>query len=293
MSTPHGPSGPIHPQHGGYGPQGGYPPQHGHSGPIHPPQQGYGAPYGAPGPYGPPPPQKSNTPLIVGVGLLVLVAIGVAAFALTRSEEAPAPTPVTAQAPAAAPASGATAPAAAAPTTRRYANSPNDGFLALRSSASVGSGDRLAQIPHGAPVEIGACDGPQATISGRAGRWCRATYDGQTGYVFDAFLASSQPGPRAAPAPRSGGGSVAVGPTESAETLYEVTGAALNFRSGPSINASRVGALSRGDTFSTSRCEVSPRREGGKSRTWCQATSNSGLSGWVSVSNDLISVLAG
>lgn len=286
MSNPQYPSGPGYPQQQGY------------------PQQGYPQQQGYPPPGYPPPQPKSNLPVILGVALGVLALALVALFLFVRGgsddaypESTPAPT---AAAPAAPAPSGATPPppgAAAAPaaasSSRRYANSPGDGFLALRSDPSVSSGSRLVQIPHGAPVDIGGCDGPSATIGGRSGRWCRASYDGRSGYVFDAFLASSQPGPRSAPAARSGGGSVAAGPTEEAETYYQVVGAALNFRSGPSINASRVGTLSRGDTFTTSRCEVSERYEKGKSRLWCSAVSDGGLRGWVSVSNNLISALAG
>jgi hypothetical protein len=67
-------------------------------------------------------------------------------------------------------------------------NSPNDGFLALRSEPDADYGDRIAKIPHGATVEIENCERSKVTISGRSGRWCQVTYNGQTGYVFDAWL---------------------------------------------------------------------------------------------------------
>lgn len=196
-----------------------------------------------------------------------------------------------------APTKPAPTPSVAAPTgatpeagERRYADSPGDGFLALRSEASVSSGSRVAQIPHGAPVAIGACDGPAATISGRSGQWCRATYDGQSGYVFDAFLATSQPAPRAAPQARE----VTPGPVQEGESAYEVTGTdALSFRSSPSIGAARVGTVPRGGTFNTLRCEVNARTEGGKSRTWCYAESGDGLAGWVSIRNEFATLVAG
>jgi hypothetical protein len=67
-------------------------------------------------------------------------------------------------------------------------NSPGDGFLALRSEPDADYGDRIAKIPHGATVEINNCERSKVTIGGRTGRWCQITYNGQTGYVFDAWL---------------------------------------------------------------------------------------------------------
>lgn len=71
-------------------------------------------------------------------------------------------------------------------TTAR-ANSPGDGFLALRSLPNAQIGERIAKIPHGATVNVGAC-GPVVTPVKRSGRWCQATYNGMSGWVFDAFL---------------------------------------------------------------------------------------------------------
>ena len=64
-------------------------------------------------------------------------------------------------------------------------NSPGDGFLALRTLPSSTAGSRILQIPHGATVSVGGCLG-----NGRAGsgRWCRANYNGYSGWVFDAYL---------------------------------------------------------------------------------------------------------
>jgi hypothetical protein len=73
-----------------------------------------------------------------------------------------------------------------APTAR--VNSPSDGFLALRSEPDADYGERIAKIPHGAVVEINNCERSKVKISGRSGRWCQITYNGQTGYVFDAWL---------------------------------------------------------------------------------------------------------
>jgi len=66
-------------------------------------------------------------------------------------------------------------------------NSPGDGFLALRSFPSSESGERIAQIPHGAAVTINGCL-PRTRIGNKTGRWCRASYGNYNGWVFDAWL---------------------------------------------------------------------------------------------------------
>lgn len=68
------------------------------------------------------------------------------------------------------------------------ANSPNDGFLALRSIPDTESGIQLAKIPHGTNLEIVGCQKSETQISGKRGRWCRTNFNGQSGWVFDAFL---------------------------------------------------------------------------------------------------------
>ncbi len=68
-------------------------------------------------------------------------------------------------------------------------NSPGDGFLALRNQPDSEIGDRLAQIPHGANIEIIGCQKTIRKIGSRRGRWCRTNYNGQSGWVFDAWLA--------------------------------------------------------------------------------------------------------
>lgn len=72
-------------------------------------------------------------------------------------------------------------------TTSARVNSPGDGFLALRSLPNSEAGERIAKIPHGAVVAVGAC-GPVLTPVKRSGRWCQATYNGLDGWVFDAYL---------------------------------------------------------------------------------------------------------
>jgi hypothetical protein len=67
-------------------------------------------------------------------------------------------------------------------------NSPNDGFLALRNTPDAEYGERLAKIPHGTVVTLEDCQRQRTTIGGRTGRWCMVTYDGTTGWVFDAWL---------------------------------------------------------------------------------------------------------
>ena len=74
-------------------------------------------------------------------------------------------------------------------TQTARANSPNDGFLALRSLPDSEAGSRLAKIPHGTNLEIIGCQKNEIQLSGkRRGRWCRTTFEGQSGWVFDAFL---------------------------------------------------------------------------------------------------------
>jgi hypothetical protein len=72
-----------------------------------------------------------------------------------------------------------------AKTTTARVNSPGDGFLALRTLPSSTSGARVLAIPHGALVTVSGCSG-----TGRAGsgRWCRATYNGYSGWVYDSYL---------------------------------------------------------------------------------------------------------
>jgi hypothetical protein len=66
-------------------------------------------------------------------------------------------------------------------------DSPVDGFLALRTLPNSELGERIQKIPHGATVSVGAC-GPVVRPVKRSGRWCRATYNGYSGWVFDAYL---------------------------------------------------------------------------------------------------------
>jgi hypothetical protein len=68
-------------------------------------------------------------------------------------------------------------------------NSPGDGFPALRSIPDAKNGLMLAKIPHGTNIEIIGCQKTPSQLPGkRRGRWCRTNYNGQGGWVFDAFL---------------------------------------------------------------------------------------------------------
>ena len=80
-----------------------------------------------------------------------------------------------------------TLPNQPATTTTARVNSPGDGFLALRTFPSSDVGTRILQIPHGALVTVGGCLNSIRT-GNKTGRWCRASYNGYSGWVFDAFL---------------------------------------------------------------------------------------------------------
>ena len=107
--------------------------------------------------------------------------IATASIETRRDAAAPAPVADVAPVPEAPPAD---------PYTRTVrANSPGDGFLALRSAPSVAQGQRLLQISHGDPLDLGACR-PPTTVAGAYGSWCRARYGGAEGWAFDAFVTS-------------------------------------------------------------------------------------------------------
>ena len=66
-------------------------------------------------------------------------------------------------------------------------NSPGDGFLALRSEPNSETGYRIAKIPHGAAVTVLGC--PKSSNIGKmSGHWCQVSYNGQSGWAFDAFM---------------------------------------------------------------------------------------------------------
>jgi len=67
-------------------------------------------------------------------------------------------------------------------------DSPNDGFLALRTEPTTRTGARIMKIAHGEPVSVSRCGG-YITSGERKGRWCWVSYKGTSGWAFDAFLA--------------------------------------------------------------------------------------------------------
>jgi hypothetical protein len=67
-------------------------------------------------------------------------------------------------------------------------NSPGDGFLSLRTEPSVKTGTQLVKIPTGSTIQIEDCQQNYITIDSRRGRWCMVSYNGKTGWVFDAWL---------------------------------------------------------------------------------------------------------
>ena len=79
--------------------------------------------------------------------------------------------------------------AAAALETTVWANSPGDGFLALRSGPGIGRGTRLLTIPHGDPLAPRRVPRPD-DLSRRPLRLVvpRPATTASTGWVFDAFI---------------------------------------------------------------------------------------------------------
>ena len=67
-------------------------------------------------------------------------------------------------------------------------NSPGDGFLSLRTEPSVKTGVQLVKIPTEAIVQLEDCQRTYVVIDTKRGRWCLVSYNGQTGWVFDAWL---------------------------------------------------------------------------------------------------------
>lgn len=67
-------------------------------------------------------------------------------------------------------------------------NSPNDGFLALRSNPNAETGAQIMKIPHGATVILNNCEKTTVKIGGRNGRWCQVDYADKSGWVFSAWL---------------------------------------------------------------------------------------------------------
>ena len=73
-------------------------------------------------------------------------------------------------------------------TATARVRSSSDGFLSLRTEPSVKTGTQLIKIPTGATVQLENCEKNFLTIDGRRGRWCMVSYNGETGWAFDAWL---------------------------------------------------------------------------------------------------------
>ena len=162
------------------------------------------------------------------------------------------------------------------PGATRYVNTPGDGFLALRSAPSVRGGERRAEVPHGAAVEVGSC-GRSETIGGRYGTWCRARYGGAEGWAFDGFLVAAASAVEAREAPRRpASGRVRVG------RRAEVWGPEgyLNLRASPSLDAWVLARMPNGVAVTVAECE---RRVWGADvpRRWCRVRYR-GADGWAS-----------
>lgn len=74
------------------------------------------------------------------------------------------------------------------PKSNAQVNSRGDGFLAMRSQPNTETGYRVMKIPHGANVRVLGCQEFTERVSGRNGRWCRVSYAGKSGWVFDGWL---------------------------------------------------------------------------------------------------------
>ena len=68
------------------------------------------------------------------------------------------------------------------PDTARV-HTPGDGFLALRSEPTTSSGRRILKIPHGSVLTLDQC-----VSRPNDGRWCKTTFKGRVGWVFERYL---------------------------------------------------------------------------------------------------------
>lgn len=71
--------------------------------------------------------------------------------------------------------------------TQVTAHSPGDGYLVLRSQPNSKSTE-MTRIPHGSRLTLTNCKEASTTGAGNYGRWCTASYNGLSGWVFDAFV---------------------------------------------------------------------------------------------------------
>lgn len=249
-----------------------------------PPPGGYGPAPGAPPPYAPPayaaPPRKGFTPTqaLLGGGMLLLAGGGAAYFFLrgnatpktaTAAPAADTTAAVAAQAPAYDAASGASSSTTGASIGTRYADSPRDGFVALRSTPSTTSGTRLLQIPHGEEVEVLHENGPAGRVSGRDGRWIQVRYRGTVGWAFSGFLAS----------PHSGLADGQV-PINQYGVINQPIAGYLNLRAGPTVRHAILSRMYTGERVLVVACNQRVERgTSGRMGRWCRLTHGS-VDGW-------------
>jgi flagellar biosynthesis GTPase FlhF len=63
--------------------------------------------------------------------------------------------------------------------------------LNLRQDPQISKHNIIAKIPTGEEVSLIEYVGEETIINGKTGRWCRIEYNGQQGYVFEAYLIST------------------------------------------------------------------------------------------------------
>lgn len=79
-------------------------------------------------------------------------------------------------------------------TIKATVTSPDDGFLALKSEPCVAPcGTMLLKISHGTQLSIDTCKKDFEIADKKLGRWCNTSFNGQRGWVFDAFLTYEKP----------------------------------------------------------------------------------------------------
>lgn len=67
-------------------------------------------------------------------------------------------------------------------------DSPRDGYLALKEGPCTAPCRTLAKIPHGTTLILDGCRDSVEVADRRQGRWCSTSYDGNSGWIFDAFV---------------------------------------------------------------------------------------------------------
>lgn len=159
----------------------------------------------------------------------------------------------------------------------RYAESPNDGFVALRSDPSISRGSRLLRIPHGAAVTVLYTGGPGDVIEGRSGTWVQVQYGSTVGWAFDAFLRTASEPTISDASSRVPPGQTPVGQWA---TVNEPKDGWLNLRSGAHVTTGIVSRMDNGEQVYVRYCRpnvvLSP---GGIPGRWCFLDYR-GISGW-------------